>query len=142
MVRRIACSSPMTPIKTLTRCVWAIEAIENVDRDAWDYYSVKLGGRIFPYEPADGTRMKFGAEGGRFKNNIPLPSPDLCNLRLAVTRLMRLSGAAEVVESWKGDYDDGSKSISGVLGHPYTDMILHARLDNVNAWFWLFFYLL
>lgn len=50
---------------------------------------------------------------------------------------MRLSGAAEVVESWKGDYDDGSKALGGVLGHPYTDMVamelLHARLHNVNA---------
>ncbi|KAK0229160.1 hypothetical protein EDD85DRAFT_137756 [Armillaria nabsnona] len=123
--------------KNLEEMCWAMEAIENVDRGAWDYYFVKLGGRIFPYEPADRTRIEFGVEGGRFKNNIPLPSPELCNLRLAVTRVMRLSGAAEVVESWKGEYDDGSKAISGVLGHPYTDMVamelLHARLRSVNA---------
>ncbi|PBK70081.1 hypothetical protein ARMSODRAFT_974577 [Armillaria solidipes] len=123
--------------KNLEEMCWAIEAIENVDRGAWDYCFVKVGGRIFPYEPADGTRIKFGAEGGRFKNNIPLPSPELCNLRLAVTRVMRLSGAAEVVESWKYDYDDGSKAITGVLGHPYTDMVamelLHARLGSINA---------
>ncbi|SJL05056.1 uncharacterized protein ARMOST_08428 [Armillaria ostoyae] len=116
--------------KNLEEMCWAMEAIENVDRDAWDYYFVMLGGRTFPYEPADGTRIKFGAEGGRFKNDIPLPSPALCNLRLAVTKVMRLSGAAEVVESWKDEYDDSPEAICSVLGHPYTDMVALERLDE------------
>ncbi|KAK0441282.1 hypothetical protein EV421DRAFT_724107 [Armillaria borealis] len=116
--------------KNLEEMCWAMEAIENVDRDAWDYYFVKLGSRTFPYQPADRTRIKFGAKGGRFKNDIPLPSPELCNLRLAVTRVMRFSGAAEVVESWKDEYDDDPNAICSVLGHPYTDMVALERLDE------------
>ncbi|KAK0229167.1 hypothetical protein EDD85DRAFT_794260 [Armillaria nabsnona] len=70
--------------KNLEEMCWAMEAIENVDRNT---------NRIW----------------GRGGNNIPLPSPELCNLRLAVTRVMKFSGAAEVVESWKDEYDDGPK---------------------------------
>ncbi|KAK0455274.1 uncharacterized protein EV420DRAFT_1694667 [Desarmillaria tabescens] len=121
----------------LDEMCWAIEAIENVNQDAWEYYFVKLGGLTFPFEPAGGTRIKFGVEGGPFKSAIPMPSPDLCNLRLAVMKVMRLSGAAQAVGSWKFDYDDGSKAICGVLGHPYTDMVamekLHAQFNSISA---------
>ncbi|SJL05079.1 uncharacterized protein ARMOST_08451 [Armillaria ostoyae] len=117
------------PHRDLDQMGWAIEAIENVDQDTWDYYFVKFGRLSFPSEPANRTRIKFGVEGGPFKSAIPMPSPFLCNLRLAITKVMRLSGAAEVVESWKDDYNDGPKAISGVLGHPYTDMVAMGRLD-------------
>ncbi len=43
---------------------------------------------------------------------------------------MRFSGAAEVVEAWKDEYDDGPKGICGVLGHPYADMVALERLDE------------
>ncbi|KAK0186076.1 hypothetical protein F5146DRAFT_1069153 [Armillaria mellea] len=99
------------PHRDLDQMGWAIEAIHNVDQDAWDYYFVKFGRSSFPSEPANRTRIKFGEEGGTFKSTIPMPSPDLCNLRLAVTKVMRLSGAAEVIESWKDDYNDGPKAI-------------------------------
>ncbi len=58
-----------------------------------------------------------------------MPSPFLCNLRLVITKVMRFSGAVEVIELWKDDYNDGPKTISGVLGHPYTDMIAMGGLD-------------
>ncbi len=91
---------------------------------------------MFPFEPANGTQIKFGVEGRTFKSDIPLPSPDLCNVRLAVTKVMQFSGAAEVVDSWRWDYEECPNAIGGVLGHPYADMIamerLEARLGSVN----------
>ncbi len=90
---------------------------------------MKFGRLSFLSEPANRARIKFGVDGGPFKSAIPMPSPFLCNLRLAITKVMRLSGALEVFESWKDDYNDGPKAISGVLGHPYTDMIAMERLD-------------
>ncbi|SJL04884.1 uncharacterized protein ARMOST_08255 [Armillaria ostoyae] len=113
---------------------WAIEAIPI--EDTWRYHFIKVGGPTFPFEPASGTQIRFGVEGETFKEAVPLPSPDLCNIRLAVTKVMRFSGAAEVVDSWRWDYEEGPDAIGGVLGHPYADMIamerLEARLGSVN----------
>jgi hypothetical protein len=52
----------------------------------------------------DGDEIKFG--GGPDGKTLRGPSPLLGNLQLAVARVMKMSGAAELIAQWKDDADD------------------------------------
>jgi hypothetical protein len=51
----------------------------------------------------DGHEIKFGK--GDEGNSIPLPDPRICNLRLAISRVLAASGFAELIDKifkdWK-----------------------------------------
>jgi hypothetical protein len=58
----------------------------------------------------DGAEIKFGrgADGKKLGGG---PKPILCNLQLAVARVMRMSGAAELIAKWQKDVDDADSQI-------------------------------
>jgi hypothetical protein len=53
----------------------------------------------------DGDEIQFG-KGNDAENLGRGPLPSLCNLRLAVARTLKMSGAAETIAQWKDDADD------------------------------------
>ena len=58
----------------------------------------------------DGDGMEFGKEDDG--NEIGLPDPRLCNLRLAFARVFATSGFAEVVDKVLDDNDGGAPAIT------------------------------
>jgi hypothetical protein len=54
------------------------------------------------------------------------PDPLLCNLQLAVARVMRMSGAAELIAEWQKDVDDADSQIR--LTHQDFSDVLSKRL--------------
>jgi len=58
----------------------------------------------------DGEEIKFGG-GTDGKNLGGGPMPILCNLQLAVARVMRMSGAAALIDKWQKDVDDADSQI-------------------------------
>src|SRR5204863_7775033 len=53
----------------------------------------------------DGDEIKFGrGPDGERLNKGPLPK--LCNLQLAVARVLRMSAAADIILEWKDEADD------------------------------------
>ncbi|KAF8133266.1 hypothetical protein EV363DRAFT_1397502 [Boletus edulis] len=87
---------------------WGIEAKEEGGE-------VKYIFRLVPTKPnirgpgfitlKDGDEIQFGkgAEGKKLGNG---PLPKLCNLQLAVARVLKTSGAADIILEWKDDADD------------------------------------
>jgi hypothetical protein len=58
----------------------------------------------------DGDEIKFGrgADGEMLNGG---PHPLLCNLQLAVARVLKMSGAAELIDKWQKDVDDADSQI-------------------------------
>ena len=75
---------------------------------------------------ADGDEIQFG--GGTDSKQLDKgPSPRLCNLRLAVARVLKMSGAAEIILKWKDEADDDGLSRLQIPSDEFCD-ILSARL--------------
>lgn len=54
----------------------------------------------------EGDEIQFGkGPEGKKLNNGPIPR--LCNLWLAVARVLKMSGAAEIILEWKDHAEDG-----------------------------------
>jgi hypothetical protein len=73
----------------------------------------------------DGDRIKFGVgtDGSRFSGPLPL----LCNLQLAVARVLKMSGAAEVIAQLMEDADDSDFPRTFLSSNDFCD-ILDAKL--------------
>ena len=54
---------------------------------------------------SEGEEILFGkgTEGKRFDYG---PNPRLCNIQLAVARVLKMSGAADIILEWKDEADD------------------------------------
>ena len=59
----------------------------------------------WPISKVDGDIILFGGgpEGSKLGNG---PLPILCNLQLAVARVLKMSGAADIIMRWKDEADD------------------------------------
>ncbi|KAK0210076.1 hypothetical protein DFS33DRAFT_256115 [Desarmillaria ectypa] len=80
--------------------------------------------------PSSTKRMQyFGMMRTHTKRFATLVNSPENYLRLAITKMMRLSGAAQVVDLRRYRYNEGPNAIGGVLGHPFTDMIAMERLN-------------
>jgi hypothetical protein len=74
----------------------------------------------------DGEEIKFG--GGLEANRLgPGPDPLLCNLQLAVARVLKTSGAAELIMQWMKDADDSDFPHVYIASSDFCD-ILAAKL--------------
>jgi len=75
---------------------------------------------------ADGDEIRFGGglDGEQLNNG---PSPRLCNLRLAVARVLNMSGAADIILKWKDEADDDGLSRLQIPSNEFCN-ILSARL--------------
>ena len=86
----------------------------------------------------DGETMSFG--GGHPCTPISLPSRQLCNLKLAIAKVLHASGAAEVVDKICKDADDENDAVASgpvYLGGPYVSdgaflRRLNERLDTLS----------
>jgi len=59
----------------------------------------------------DGDEIPFGKGEGRYVGEFPGgPLPALCNLQYAVARVLRMSGAADLIAQLKDDADDSDLS--------------------------------
>jgi len=86
---------------------WAIEAKEEHGRVKYSFRRPLPGDRpgpgIIRLKDWDDIPFRNGPEGERLNGG---PLPELCNLRHAVCRVLRMSGAAEVILQLKDDADD------------------------------------
>ncbi len=55
------------------------------------------------------------------------PIPRLCNLQLAVARVLKMSGAADIILKWKDEADDDGLSRLFISSEEFCD-ILNAKL--------------
>jgi hypothetical protein len=74
----------------------------------------------------DGEEIKFG-RGPEAKQLGPGPDPQLCNLQLAVARVLRMSGAADLIMQWMEDGDDSDIPRIFIASSDFCD-ILAAKL--------------
>ncbi|KAH0830263.1 hypothetical protein J3R83DRAFT_1627 [Lanmaoa asiatica] len=88
---------------TYDQLKWGIEAKEEGGE-------VKYFFRMVPTDPnigapgfitlKEGDEIKFGGgDEGKKLNNGPIPR--LCNLQLAVARVLKMSGSADIILEWK-----------------------------------------
>jgi hypothetical protein len=74
----------------------------------------------------DGEEIKFG-QGPETKRLGPGPDPLLCNLQLSVARVLKMSGAAELIKHWMEDADDSDFPHVYIASSDFCD-ILAAKL--------------
>ncbi|KAG8220712.1 hypothetical protein J3R82DRAFT_3035 [Butyriboletus roseoflavus] len=104
---------------------WGIEAKEESGQ-------VKYFFRMVPVDPDidtlgiitlnEGDEIQFGKglEGKKLNNG---PIPILCNLQLAVARVLKMSGAADVILKWKDQADDDGCYGLFIASEGYFDML-------------------
>ena len=80
----------------------------------------------WPVKKVDGEIISFGmgTEGTQLGGG---PLPYLCNLKLAVARVMHMSGAADVILQWKDEANDDGMPHNFIASEEFCD-ILDARL--------------
>ncbi|KIJ26941.1 hypothetical protein M422DRAFT_71794 [Sphaerobolus stellatus SS14] len=111
---------------------WSIEANECKKGITYTFHRVERPGRSLPpnIKRYDGERLRFS---GQLSEGGELPGPDvrLCNLHLAVSRVMQASGAATVLSAiYRGD--EAVKGAGTHLGQSSsTDSLFMAKLQIV-----------
>jgi len=84
---------------------WGIEAQEDGGMVKYVYRNIGIAENTPPtIRLQDGDEIKFG--GGPDGERLRRPLPIFCNLRLAIARVLKMSGAAELIAQWKDDADD------------------------------------
>ncbi|KAG6379321.1 hypothetical protein JVT61DRAFT_11778 [Boletus reticuloceps] len=104
---------------------WGIEAKEEGGE-------VKYFFRMIPTNPnirapgfitlKDGDEIQFG-KGPEGKKLHDGPLPNLCNLQLAVARVLRMSGAADIILEWKDHADDDGCYRLFIASEEFCDML-------------------
>jgi hypothetical protein len=79
----------------------------------------------WPISLRDGDEIVFG--GGPDGTRLKGPLPILCNLHLAIARVLKMSGAADVILQWKEDADDGDLLHAFIASEEFCS-ILDAKL--------------
>jgi len=74
----------------------------------------------------DGDEIQFGGGLDSMQLNKG-PNSKICNLRLAVARVLKMSGAADIILKWKDEADDDGLSRLQIPSDEFCD-ILSARL--------------
>ena len=74
----------------------------------------------------EGDEILFGkgTEGSELEKG---PNPRLCNLRLALARVLKMSGAADIILEWKDQADDDGLFRTFIASEEFCD-ILDAKL--------------
>ena len=85
----------------------------------------KVGPGFIALTEGDEIRFGGGLEGEQLKKG---PIPRLCNLRLAVARVLKMSGAADIILKWKDEADDDGISRLQLDSDEFCD-ILSAKLS-------------
>jgi hypothetical protein len=82
------------------------------------------GPATIPLRDGDEIRFGLGSEGERHGGG---PDPFLCNIQLAVARVMKMSGAAEIIAQFREDADDSDFPRVYIASDNFCD-ILDAKL--------------
>ena len=70
----------------------------------------------------EGDEIRFGqGDEGEKLNNGPIPV--LCNLKLAVARVLKMSGAADIILEWKDHADDDGCCRLFITSEEFCDML-------------------
>jgi len=70
----------------------------------------------------EGDEIQFGkGPEGKKLNNGPIPR--LCNLRLAVARVLKMSGVADIISEWKDRADDDGYYQLFITSEEFCDML-------------------
>ena len=74
----------------------------------------------------DGNKILFGGgpDGSKLGNG---PLPMLCNLKLAIARVVKISGAVDIIMQWKDKADDEDIPHNFIASEEFCD-ILDAKL--------------
>ena len=80
---------------------------------------------IITLTEGDEVRFGGGLEGQQLNKG---PIPRLCNLRLAVARVLKMNGAADIILKWKDEADDDGISHLQLASDEFCD-ILSAKLS-------------
>ncbi|KAK2459975.1 hypothetical protein APHAL10511_007981 [Amanita phalloides] len=103
---------------------WAIEARDEAGRVKYIYRRVPFSSvpGPKPVQLKDGNEIIFGAgpDGTRLGGG---PLPRLCNLHLAVARVLKMSGAADIILEWKDEADDGGVPHLFIASEHYCNML-------------------
>ena len=75
--------------------------------------------------------IKFGL--GISGNEIALPSPQFCNLKLNIMRVLYACGVAEVLEHFWRDYDDASLESSSLGISWEMDSLFINKLASIDV---------
>lgn len=75
---------------------------------------------------SEGEEIRFG-EGTAGESLHYGPKPELCNLQLAIARVLKMSGAADVILEWKDEMDDEGCHSLFITSEEDCDM-LHTKL--------------
>jgi hypothetical protein len=77
----------------------------------------------------DGDEIYFGQ--GQYAEEVTLPNPVFCNLRLRIARVLHASGAAEVLEQYDRDMEELMDAEGVYFGGPYfSDDVLMERITS------------
>ncbi|KAF8133265.1 hypothetical protein EV363DRAFT_1295460 [Boletus edulis] len=104
---------------------WGIEAKEEGGEVKYFFRTVPtnpgIRGPVF-ITLRDGEEIQFGKgpEGKKLNNG---PTPRLCNLQLAVARVLKLSGAADIILEWKDLADDDGYYRPFIASEEFCDML-------------------
>ncbi|KAG6379300.1 hypothetical protein JVT61DRAFT_11755 [Boletus reticuloceps] len=104
---------------------WGIEAKEEGGEVKYFFRTVPTNPGIhglFFINLRDGEEIQFGKgpEGKKLGNG---PTPRLCNLQLAVARVLKLSGAADIILEWKDLADDDGYYRPFIASEEFCDML-------------------
>ncbi|KAF8432745.1 hypothetical protein L210DRAFT_3413118 [Boletus edulis BED1] len=114
---------------------WGIEAKEEGGEVKYFFRTVPTNPGVhslFFINLRDGEEIQFGkgAEGKKLGNG---PLPKLCNLQLAVARVLKMSGAADIILEWKDHADDDGCDRLFIASEEFCDMLDAKRFLSGRA---------
>ena len=71
----------------------------------------------------DGDKIQFGKGRAHREKLGDGPTPTLCNLQLAVARVLKMSATADIILKWKDNADDDGCSHLFIASGEYCDML-------------------
>jgi hypothetical protein len=80
----------------------------------------KQGPGFITLREGDEIRFGRGVEGNELKIG---PIPRLCNLQLAVARVLKMSGAADIILEWQDQADDDGLFHLFIASEEFCDMV-------------------
>ncbi|KAF8133262.1 hypothetical protein EV363DRAFT_1162606 [Boletus edulis] len=104
---------------------WGIEAKEEGGEVKYFFRTVPTNPGVhdlFFINLRDGEEIQFGKgpEGKKLGNG---PLPKLCNLQLAVARVLKMSGAADIILEWRDHADDDGCDRLFIASEEFCDML-------------------
>ncbi|KAF8523358.1 hypothetical protein BU17DRAFT_63926 [Hysterangium stoloniferum] len=111
------------------KLAWGIEARSANHKCTYHFRAVRPTHVSPTISLDDGGEIESGKGNGG--NTVQLPDPHICNLHLAVARVVAASGAADVFDKYLEDDEDDMMQVPIYFGGPFVaDDVLMRRLED------------